>query len=87
MMYKNDGNGVFQMCMSTGGKQKMDDREGPSSLDLESIEDMQVAEQTLENLLDHAARTERAHDEVEEVLAAILGAWVCVKRARTRAGY
>jgi hypothetical protein len=84
MMHRKD-DGFFQKCMSTGVK--MDNCEGPGTLDLQSIEEMQETEQALENLLDHAARTERARDEAEEVLVAIMGAWTRVKRARAKAGY
>lgn len=86
MMHYHD-DGVFQVCMSTGAKLKMDDRADhlPSTFDLKLIEEIQDAEQILENFLEHASCTKCSSDEAEGVLAAILRVWVCVKRARNRA--
>lgn len=85
-MMRKDEDGIFQACMNGVKSKSMDSDLGPSVADLRVIEEMQKAEQIFEDLLEHAARTDISPGEAGEVLAAILGAWTCVKRARISVG-
>ena len=58
----------------------------PSDEELARIDDMVSAQDALDGVLCHAARTQCQPDEAGPVLSEIINAWRCLQRARNAAG-